>query len=112
MANDVGGTVAAGFLDFLRIGDGVKAGGWGYAQDALRLLMLVGPALKFAGVARIGIVRLFQVDPGGDICAVITARAALMMTGVRHFISLGKVLKPWGLTSPDPGVQGPRRRRS
>jgi LysM repeat protein len=97
VANDVGGTVASGFLDFLRIGDGVRAGGWGYAQDALRLLMVTGPTLKLAGVARVGLVRVFQVDPGGGICALITARAALMMTGVRHFISLGKVLEAVGI---------------
>lgn len=89
--------MASGFLDFLRIGDGVKKGGWGYAQDALRLLMVSGPALKYAGLARIGILRLFEVDPGGNACAVITARAALIMTRVRHFISLGRVAEAVGL---------------
>ena len=39
-------TVAKGFVDVLRIGDGVKKGGWGYGQDALRALVVAGPALR------------------------------------------------------------------
>jgi hypothetical protein len=101
VANDGAGTVAAGFVDFLRIGDGVKKGGWGYAQDALRLLMVLGPIFKLAGIARIGIVRVFQmVDPGGEACAIITARAALMLSGIRHFISLSRVFEAAGTDIP------------
>jgi hypothetical protein len=39
-------TVAAGFVDVLRVGDGIQEGGWGYGKDAMRLLMVVGPALR------------------------------------------------------------------
>jgi hypothetical protein len=43
--------VGAGTVDVLRLGRGVAKGGWrGYGQDALRLLVLLGPLGKAGGM--------------------------------------------------------------
>jgi hypothetical protein len=44
--------LGAGLVDVLRFGEGAAEGGWkGYGKDALRLLMLLGPAGRIAGAA-------------------------------------------------------------
>jgi nucleoid-associated protein YgaU len=88
-------TVASGFLDTLRLGDGVKEGGWGYAQDALRLLVVAGPVLR---IGRFGLSKLASVDmfPQVGNCAWVAAAKALRMTGVRHFATLDDLAKAAG----------------
>ncbi len=81
--------LGSGFVDVLRVGEGVKQGGWGYAQDALRVVSLAGP------VARIGRFGLTKLVPNvaGPLCARISATQALRMTGVKHFAAVEDVIK-------------------
>src|ERR1700751_4126575 len=83
--------VAKGFVDVLRIGDGVQEGGWGYAKDGLRLLMIVGPALRGG---RMLLSQVASVDATATIgnCGWIQAARALRMTGVKHFAQLADIL--------------------
>lgn len=44
--------LGAGFVDVLRIGEGVAEGGWkGYGKDALRLISVLGPLGRAGGMA-------------------------------------------------------------
>lgn len=90
-------TVAAGFVDTLRIGDGIKKGGWGYAEDALRFLVVAGPALRAArfGVATVASLDLFKTTP---TCTWIGVVRALRLTGVKNFVSLETLSKAAGFT--------------
>lgn len=90
-------TVATGFVDVLRIGDGVKKGGWGYGQDALRLLVVAGPTFR---LARYGLSTLASIDafPTSGICAWVSAAKALRLTGVRHFATVADLAKAVGVT--------------
>lgn len=78
-----------GFVDVLRVGEGVKKGGWGYAEDALRVVSIVGP------VARIGRLGLAKLVPNvaGPLCARVSATQALRVTGTRHFAAVEDVIK-------------------
>ena len=77
--------LGGGFVDVLRLGDGVRKGTWrGVLQDGLRLLSLAGPIAK---VGR-GISRVLVADPGGGVCAWVSATQALRQTGVQHFATI------------------------
>jgi len=97
--------VARGFADVMRIGDGVSQGGWGYAQDGLRLLVLVGPALK---VSRILLARVAAVDatPLVGNCGWVAATRAARLLGLRHFAKLGDLTQAAGRTGMvyEPGL--------
>ena len=94
-------TVAKGFVDVLRIGDGVKKGGWGYGQDALRALVVVGPALR--GVRSLGGL-LAEVDFNANLgnCAWVAAARSLRFSG-RLFASVGDLARWAGLTAQETG---------
>ncbi|HET9958218.1 MAG TPA: hypothetical protein VFQ61_27175 [Polyangiaceae bacterium] len=83
---------ATGFIDVLRLGDGIRQGGWGYGRDALRLLVLTGPALR---LARLGLTKLASLDTfeANANCAWVAAAAALRMTGIKHFATLGDLAR-------------------
>ena len=77
--------LGGGFVDVLRLGDGVRQGTWrGVLQDGLRLLSLAGPIAK---VGR-GISRVLVPNPSGGVCAWVSATQALRQTGVRHFATI------------------------
>jgi hypothetical protein len=101
--NQFTSTVASGFVDTLRIGDGVRTGGWGYGQDALRLLSVAGAAAKplnaLVKVGRVGLANVVAVDiaPVKPICTWVTAAKALVMTGTRHFATVESLAKAMGL---------------
>ena len=97
--NKLSTEVLSSFVDVLRIGDGVKEGGWGYGKDALRLLVIVGPALR--GV-RFG-AALFAVEVGGDRCAWVAGTQALRLTGVKHFARVADLAKAVGVTVDETG---------
>jgi hypothetical protein len=119
-------TVASGFVDVLRLGDGVQEGGWGYGKDALRLLMVVGPALKavrYAGPLARGLgalapelratrwsLSLVQaVDVSGGTsgnCAWVAAARLLRLTGARPLAELGDVARWSGLAASETGGIG------
>ena len=93
-------SVATGFIDTLRLGDGVQEGGWGYGKDALRLLVFAGPALR---LGRLGLSRLASIDafPATGTCAWVAAAKALRMTGVKHFARVEDLAKSAGVFAPN-----------
>jgi hypothetical protein len=101
--NQLTTTVASGFVDTLRIGDGVKKGGWGYAQDALRFLTIAGPAFR---VARFGIAKVLSLDPAATspICSWISANLALKLTGIRHFATIDQIATATGIPAVAAGA--------
>ena len=87
--------LGGGFVDVLRLGDGVRQGTWrGVLHDGLRLLSLAGPIAK---VGR-GISRVLAPNPGGGICAWVSATQALRQTGVRHFATIEDIALAAGKT--------------
>jgi hypothetical protein len=110
-------TVAAGFVDVLRLGDGVQEGGWGYGKDALRLLMVLGPAMRLgryvlAGIQELdeGTTALRQLTRAGKSfpdalkevpwagnCGWVAAARMLRLTGNSPLAKLGHIAKAAGL---------------
>ncbi len=91
-------TVAKGFVDVLRIGDGVQKGGWGYGEDALRALVLVGPALRglrWAG----GLAAEVDFNARLGNCAWVAGARTLRLTGNGFFASVADIAKANGLTA-------------
>lgn len=82
----------AGMIDTLRIGEGVKEGGWGYGKDALRLLTIAGP---IARLGRLGLAK-WTFDPGGNWCASVAMAKALRQTGISLFIKVSDVIAKTG----------------
>ncbi|MEP7366972.1 MAG: hypothetical protein ABI972_27245 [Acidobacteriota bacterium] len=104
-ANKLSTEVASGFVDVLRIGDGVykngewtPEGGWGLGKDALRLLIIAGPLLR---AGRYGITLVAAVDETASMgnCTWISGTRALRMTGVQHFSTVGDLAKAANLAS-------------
>lgn len=93
-------TLGSGLVDLLRLGEGVKKGGWrGLAEDGLRLLTLAGPIARGArGVARFLVPNSF---PGHGICGWITATQVLRQTGVKHFALLEDLVRASGRSEID-----------
>lgn len=104
--NQFSGGVASGFVDTLRIGDGVRAGGWGYGQDALRLISVAGAAARplnaLVKVGRLGLANVVAIDPapGAPICTWVAAAKALVMTGTRHFATVDSIAEVMGYNVP------------
>jgi LysM repeat protein len=116
-------TVAAGFVDVLRLGDGVQEGGWGYGKDALRLLMVVGPALRGARYVIAGIQELdigqaalnqtlqqgasfadaLRAVPWAGNCGWVAAARILRQTGTGVFAELSDVARAAGMDVADTG---------
>ena len=89
--------IGAGFVDILRIGEGIKTGGtWGYVQDGLRLLSLAGPVAR---LGRLGFAK-WTFDPGGSICASVATAKVLKHTGTALFVKATDVLKGTGGIAP------------
>jgi hypothetical protein len=99
-------TIASGFVDVLRLGDGVKEGGWGYGKDALRLLMVVGPALRTAryAVSLVPAVDALQLNN----CSWVAAARLLRLTGARPLAELSDVAKWMGLGAEETAEIWPR----
>jgi hypothetical protein len=94
-------TVAKGFVDVLRLGDGVKKGGWGYGQDALRGLMVVGPV--FRGLRSVaGLVAEVDFDAYLSNCAWV-AGARQLRFGGRLLARVGDLARWAGLTAEETG---------
>ena len=100
--NGLPGAFAGGFVDVLRLGDGVKEGGWGYGKDALRLLIVAGPALR---LARYGLVMVAVVDetPAVGNCLWVQGAQALRLTGTRHFARVADLAGAAGIAVTETG---------
>jgi len=116
-------TVAAGFVDVLRLGDGVQEGGWGYGKDAMRMLMVVGPALRGARYAIAGIQELdigqaalnqaraagasfeeaLRLVPWAGNCGWVAAARLLRLTGNGALSELSDLARASGLDVTETG---------
>jgi hypothetical protein len=79
--------LGAGFVDLLRIGDGVKEGSLkGAGVDALRVLAVfpVGKALSLLKTARGVVPAKFIIDTGGPNCFWVASAKALRQLGHSH----------------------------
>jgi hypothetical protein len=94
--------VASGYVDVLRIGEGVQEGGfWGYATDGLRVLSLFGPLAKGARHVRIAtrgkvgplMARFIKQARRVDNCSWIASVKALRMTNVKPFARLSDLIR-------------------
>jgi hypothetical protein len=107
-------TVAGGFIDVLRLGDGVAKGGWrGLGQDAFRMLTLLGPglrALRYWGAAIKGLdegaeaakaarAAGLEVPEWVNNCTWMAAARALRLSGEQPLATLADLVKINGLTS-------------
>jgi hypothetical protein len=95
--------VGAGTVDVLRFGEGAAEGGLkGLGQDALRLISIAGPIGKGAKLVQsfksAKLARLI-VDPGGPICAWVSATKAARQTGQKAFAAVEDLLKATGFNS-------------
>lgn len=80
-------TFGAGFVDLLRIGDGVKEGTLkGAGVDALRFVAIfpVGKAISLLKTARGVVPAKFVRDPGGPNCFWVASAQALRQVGQTH----------------------------
>lgn len=94
-------TLGSGLVDLLRLGEGVKRGGWrGIAEDGLRVLTLAGPVVR--GVR--GLSRFLAPNPFPyhDICGYVSATQALRQTGVNLFATLDDLVRASGGQAPGP----------
>jgi hypothetical protein len=94
--------LAAGTVDLLRFGQGVTEGGvGGYFKDSLRLVGIVVPVARGAGMAQAslnGRLARLIVDPGGGICGWVSATQALRQTGTRAFAAVDDLAQALGTT--------------
>jgi outer membrane protein OmpA-like peptidoglycan-associated protein len=94
-ANRVATAVIGGYVDLLRFGEGIRRGGWGWAEDGLRLLQilpigrvsgLVGKSLRRAGrLRRVAVINELEKE---GVCAWINMKQALTQTLVKHAATL------------------------
>lgn len=85
---------ARGYADVLRIGEGSKIGGWGYGQDALRALVLVGPASRaIRHLAGQGKIAKGILAAPFDNCTWIACAQSLRLTGTRLFANVGDLVR-------------------
>jgi len=93
--------VYAGFVDVLRLGDGISSGGWrGWAHDGLRLLQIlpIGRISKYAAKGlrmanRIRRVAAIDDIPTAKICGWVSMKQALIQTGVKHAATLEHLIE-------------------
>jgi hypothetical protein len=100
--NKITTTVGAGFVDVLRLGDGVRKGGWGYGKDALRLLMILGPAARFARWS-VSLIKAVDTFPNTGNCAWVAMARLLRLTGTRPLAEIADVAKAAGIGAAQTG---------
>jgi hypothetical protein len=119
-------TLLQGMVDTLRIGNGVRDGGWGYAQDALRGIAVLAPALRGvryvrqfaffnrfgqaagavagggAGAAPIAIAQVGSplfVQPAGTMsCTAVSSYNAMRRLGYQVFASVQELARLSGIS--------------
>jgi hypothetical protein len=92
VGQNVGWIHVRGAVDTLRIGDGVRAGGWGYAQDALRVVSLIGPAGRVVGaIRRAGVLAVQSL--GTTLCGFVAPYNAQIRTGYNFFVNLDDLIR-------------------
>jgi hypothetical protein len=96
-------TVASGFVDVLRLGDGVQEGGWGYAKDSLRLLMFLGPATRGARYFA-SLIPAVDMSPTVGNCGWVAAARLLRLTGTRPWAQVSDLARWMGLNASETGA--------
>jgi len=89
----------SGFIDLLRLGEGIEEGGaGGYAQDGLRLLMFLGGMPRLLKITNL---KLFT-DPfrSFGVCSWVSATQALRHTGTRFFATVEDLARVSNLHLP------------
>jgi hypothetical protein len=86
-----------GFVDALRIGEGVQQGTVrGVAHDGLRLLTIAGPAGRAVRMSSRLISRFIPIaadtNPAAGICTWVSGANALRATGIRHAATAADVM--------------------
>jgi outer membrane protein OmpA-like peptidoglycan-associated protein len=100
-ANVVGTNLIGGYVDVLRLGDGIREGGWrGWVHDGLRLLQIlpIGKVSKFFGRSlrsanRIRRAVVVGERQGEKICGYVSIKQALIQTGVKHAATLDDLIE-------------------
>jgi hypothetical protein len=102
--------VGGGFVDVLRLGQGVRRGTvGGVAQDGLRLLSVAGPLARTFRLSLrllprlVGPVTETLATSQSGACAWVAAVNALRRTGVRHFATIAQMLEAAGITFSEAG---------
>lgn len=85
--------LGAGFVDVLRLGKGASDGGWGFAEDGLRIIGIVGPLGRGAKLVRSafgarGARLIADPNPGAGICSWVNSTKALRQTGQKIYASV------------------------
>jgi hypothetical protein len=106
LLNKVAGGVSSGYIDTLRIGEGVQQGGWGYGQDALRASILLGPLVRMLRLGAGGLTTLAEVQTTAPNCTWVSAARGTLLSGNRYVVTVGDFLEAVGLprtypTGPD-----------
>lgn len=84
------------FVDVLRLGNGLKQGGWqGIGTDSMRLLS--GAGIAGATVSRLSRILMLTQEAGVYTCTWVTTANALRQTGQRFFISLEQLAQVAGV---------------
>jgi nucleoid-associated protein YgaU len=89
--------LGSGMVDTLNLGKGAAQGGWGWAQDGLRLLSAVAPLARGGRTLLSRVVKF--ADDNLDNCTWIAATKALRETGTRHFGVLEDLMQAAGKAS-------------
>jgi hypothetical protein len=105
LLNNVAGRVSSGYIDTLRIGEGVEQGGWGYGRDALRASILLGPLVRMLRLGAGGMTTLVEAQTAPN-CTWVSATRGTLLSGNRYVVTVGDFLETVGLprtypTGPD-----------
>jgi hypothetical protein len=100
--NKLSTSLASGFIDVLRVGDGVREGGWGYGKDALRLLIFITPILRLARWF-LTLVTAVDVMPTMGNCTWVALTRLFRLTGMRPLMQLEQVARAAGLEIAETG---------
>lgn len=84
---------------------GAQEGGWEWGKDALRVLVVAGPAIR---LGRMGLTRLAK-DVDGPICTWVSATQALRQTGAKAFATVEDLARASGLRLPQLGGAHPKQ---
>lgn len=93
-------TLSAPVIDLFRLGEGSAKGGWGFGEDALRLIQIVGPEGRYLAIGlKSRLIKLGSMVPNGTLqnCVWIAGAKALRMTGVRAFATVNDLARVAGI---------------
>jgi hypothetical protein len=93
-------TLTAPVVDLLRLGEGSAKGGWGYGEDALRLVSIIGPEGRCLAVTlKSRFAKLGEMVANSRLgnCAWIAGAKALRITGVKALATVDDLARIAGI---------------